>query len=83
MSGPNLLEQARFAVRFGLPVDDALRAITIEPARILGIEDRVGSLAVGRDADLVVLDGDPFEFTTNVQAVIVDGIPVNEADNAE
>ena len=57
MSGPDLLEQARFAVRFGLPEDDALRAITITPARLLGIEDRVGSLAVGQDADLVLVSG--------------------------
>ena len=83
MSGPDLLEQARFAVRFGLPEDSALRAITIEPAKLLGIEDRVGSLAVGRDADLVVLSGDPFEFTTDVQAVIVDGTLIDEEDREE
>ncbi|MDP6554798.1 MAG: amidohydrolase family protein [Pirellulaceae bacterium] len=83
MSGPDLLEQARFAVRFGLPEDSALRAITIEPAKLLGIEDRVGSLAVGRDANLVVLSGDPFEFTTDVQAVIVDGTLIDEEDKEE
>ncbi|MFP6615730.1 MAG: amidohydrolase family protein, partial [Candidatus Hydrogenedentota bacterium] len=83
MSGADLLEQARFAVRFGLPEDIALRAITIEPAKLLGIEQRVGSLAAGRDADLVVLDGDPFEFTTNVQAVIVDGTLIDEEDKDE
>ncbi len=73
LSGPDLLEQARFAVRFGLPAEIALRAITIEPARMLGIEDRVGSLEQGHDADLVVLDAEPFEFTTNVRAVMVNG----------
>ncbi len=73
MSGPSLLEQARFAVRFGLAADDALRAITCVPAGILGIDERVGTLQAGRDADVVVLDGDPFEFTTNVQAVIIGG----------
>jgi imidazolonepropionase-like amidohydrolase len=83
MSGADLLEQARFAVRFGLPEDIALRAITIEPAKLLGIEQRVGSLVVGRDADLVVLDGDPFEFTTNVQAVIVDGTLIDDEDKNE
>jgi imidazolonepropionase-like amidohydrolase len=83
MSGADLLEQARFAVRFGLPEDIALRAITIEPAKLLGIEQRVGSLVVGRDADLVVLDGDPFEFTTNVQAVIVDGTLIDDEDKDE
>ncbi len=79
-SGPQLLEQARFAVRFGLPPEAALRAITVAPARLLGIENRVGSLAVGRDADVVVLNGDPFEFTTSIQAVVVDGIMID--DNA-
>ena len=83
ISGRDLLEQARFAVRFGLPEDAALRAITIEPAKLLGIEHRVGSLAVGRDADLVVLDGDPFEFTTNVQAVIVDGKLIDDEAKEE
>ncbi len=83
MSGDDLLEQARFAVRFGLPEETALRAITIEPAKLLGIEQRVGSLAVGRDADLVVLNGDPFEFTTNVQAVIVDGMLIDAEDKKE
>ena len=78
-SGPQLLEQARFAVRFGLPPEAALRAITVTPARLLGIENRVGSLAVGRDADVVVLNGDPFEFTTSIQAVVVDGIMIDNA----
>jgi imidazolonepropionase-like amidohydrolase len=69
----SLLEQARWAVRGGLEADDALAAITTEPARILGIDDRVGSVEVGKDADLVLYDGDPFSYATRVVAVLVDG----------
>jgi imidazolonepropionase-like amidohydrolase len=50
-----------------------LAAITTEPARILGIDDKVGSVEVGKDADLVLYDGDPFSYATRVVAVLVDG----------
>lgn len=64
---------AAVAVRGGLDRDQALRAITLEPARRLGIADRVGSLEVGKDADMVILDGDPLSATTSVLKVIIDG----------
>jgi imidazolonepropionase-like amidohydrolase len=73
LSGGHLLDQARFAVRNGLPEEVALEAITRTPARLLGIEGQVGSIQVGRDADLVALDGDPLELTTSIQWVLVDG----------
>jgi imidazolonepropionase-like amidohydrolase len=73
LTGGHLLEQARFAVRHGLPPEAALEAITRTPARLLGLDNRVGSLAPGRDADLVALDGDPLELTTSVRWVLVDG----------
>ncbi|RUL86456.1 amidohydrolase family protein [Tautonia sociabilis] len=73
LSGGDLLDQARFASRFGLPREAALRAITIEPARVLGVDGRVGSISPGKDADLVALDGDPLEFTTAVRWTMVDG----------
>lgn len=73
LSGDNLLEQARFAVRHGLDSDLALKAITTVPAGLLGIEDRVGKIAVGFDADLVALTGAPLEFTTSIRWVMVDG----------
>jgi imidazolonepropionase-like amidohydrolase len=73
LSGGQLLEQARFAVRSGLPPEAALAAITRTPARLLGLEGRVGTLEAGRDADLVALDGDPLELTTSVRWVLVDG----------
>ena len=47
--------------------------ITASAAKILSIDDRVGSLAPGKDADIVVFDGDPFEYTSHVQTVLVDG----------
>lgn len=69
----DLLDQARFAVKFGLPRDAALNAITSAPAAILNIDDRVGTIAVGRDADLVAVSADLFEFTSAIQWVMVDG----------
>ena len=73
LSGDDLLNQARFAVRFGLEPDAALEAITSAPAKILKIDDKVGSIEVGKDADLVALNGDPLEFTSSVQWVMVNG----------
>ena len=61
------------AARGGLPKDVALRAITRTAAEILGVDDRVGSLAVGKDADLVVLTGDPLETSSHVQQVYIRG----------
>jgi imidazolonepropionase-like amidohydrolase len=61
-----------FAVRHGLGSDDALRGLTAAPAQFLGLES-IGSLAVGKDADLVVLSGMPFEASTRVLAVMIDG----------
>lgn len=51
----------------------ALRAITISAAKALRVEDRVGSLANGKDADVVLFDGDPFEYASHVLAVMVNG----------
>jgi imidazolonepropionase-like amidohydrolase len=68
-----LLFEAAVAAANGLGMEGALRAITISPAKILGIDDRVGSLSKGKDADVVVFDGDPFEYTSHVEQVIVQG----------
>jgi imidazolonepropionase-like amidohydrolase len=68
-----LLFEAAVAAANGLGMESALRAITISPAKILGIDDRVGSLSKGKDADAVVFDGDPFEYTSHVQQVLVQG----------
>ena len=69
----SLLERAQFAIRGGLDQEQALKAITIDAARLLGIDDRVGSVEIGKDADLVLYDGGPFSSATKVVAVLVDG----------
>jgi len=64
---------AAYSVKYGLPYDYALKAITIVPAEILGVADRVGSIEPGKDADLRLLSGDPLDVMTKVQKVIIDG----------
>ncbi|MDZ7773607.1 MAG: amidohydrolase family protein [Balneolaceae bacterium] len=73
-----VLFEAAIAAANGLSREAALRALTIDAAEILGIADRVGSLAPGKDADLVLYDGDPFEYTTHVTRVLVDGAVVSD-----
>ncbi len=73
-----VLFEAAMAVANGLPRMAALEALTIQAARILGIADRVGSLEPGKDADLVLFDGDPFEYTTHVCGVIIEGELVHQ-----
>lgn len=73
-----VLFEAAIAAAYGLPREAALAAITIDAARILGIENLVGSIEEGKDADLVLFDGDPLEYTSHVCAVIVDGRVVRE-----
>ena len=73
-----VLFEAAIAAANGLTFEEALASITISPARILGIDDRVGSIEPGKDADLVLFDGDPFEYTSHVCGVIIDGVPVSE-----
>ncbi|MDX1617940.1 MAG: amidohydrolase family protein [Balneolaceae bacterium] len=73
-----ILYEAAVAVANGLPKQAGLRALTLQPAQILGIDHRVGSLESGKDADIVLYDGDPFEYTTQVTTVIVDGRVVRE-----
>ena len=60
-------------VREGLPEDAALRAITINAAKALGVDDRIGSIKVGKDADIVVYDGHPFHYMTKPVAVFISG----------
>jgi imidazolonepropionase-like amidohydrolase len=69
----NLRHLAGNAVARGLPWDAALAAITVNPARIFGIERERGSLAAGKAADLVIWDGDPLELRTYPRAVYIDG----------
>ncbi len=70
---------AGMAVKAGMDPFKALQAITINPARHGGVEDRVGSLEVGKDADIVITDGCPFEVSTNVEYVLINGRCVKSA----
>ena len=70
---------AGLAVKAGMDPFEALKAITINPAEHALVADRVGSLEVGKDADIVITDGCPFEVSTTVKAVFIDGSKVHEA----
>jgi imidazolonepropionase-like amidohydrolase len=71
-----LVHQAALAVKDGLDRDTALQALTINPARIVGIDERLGSLEVGKDADLVVWSGDPLDLLSRVEHALVDGTEI-------
>jgi len=71
---------AAYAVQYGMDRNKALAAVTSYPAQMLNVNDRIGSIDVGKDADLVVLSGEPFEFTSRVEKVIVSGNVVFESE---
>jgi len=73
-----VLFEAATAAANGLSQKDALAAVTIDAARILGIDNRVGSIEKGKDADLAMFDGDPFEYTTHCTGTIINGQIVSE-----
>ena len=83
MPGGDPLEVAAFACRYGMPEDAALRAVTIDAARIAGIADRVGSLEPGKDADILVLRGHPLGTTSIAEAVFMDGKLVYQSKSDE
>jgi imidazolonepropionase-like amidohydrolase len=56
-----------------LPYDEALKAVTLYPAQILGLSDRIGSLEIGKDANVIVTNGDPLELTTDVRYLFIKG----------
>ncbi|HZF11413.1 MAG TPA: amidohydrolase family protein [Thermoanaerobaculia bacterium] len=70
----NLRQGAGNAVAYGLPWDEALKAMTVNPARIWHLENRLGSLEPGKEADLVIWDGDPLELTTGAVQVFIHGV---------
>ena len=76
----NLAYHAATAAAFGLPVDEAIRSITLSPAEILGVDDKIGSLTVGKDASLMVTDGNPLEVRTQVLSVYLQGRKVDLAN---
>jgi imidazolonepropionase-like amidohydrolase len=69
----NLPDQAGYATAFGLPYDEALKAITINPAEVWGVADRLGSLDAGKTANVVVANGDPLDVKTDVKRVFIQG----------
>ncbi len=72
----NLPYAAGYATAFGLPHDEALKAITLNPAEIWGVADQLGSLDVGKTANVVVADGDPLDVKTDVKRIFIAGRPV-------
>jgi imidazolonepropionase-like amidohydrolase len=79
----NLPYTAGMAAAFGLPKDAALRAVTLAPAQILGVGDRLGSIEVGKVANLVVTDGDLLEARTKTRHLFIDGQPVSLSSKHE
>jgi imidazolonepropionase-like amidohydrolase len=73
-----VLFEAGVAAANGLTFEQALASITIDAAKLLGIQKRVGSLESGKDADLALYDGDPFEYTTHCTGVVVGGVVTEE-----
>jgi imidazolonepropionase-like amidohydrolase len=69
----NLPYAAGYAVAFGLPYDEALKALTLYPAEIWGVSDKLGSLDVGKTANIVVSNGDPLDVKTDVKHVFIAG----------
>lgn len=72
----NLPYEAAMAVSYGLPAEEALKAVTLYPAQILGISDSLGSIEPGKLANLVITDGDMLEPTTQVRGLFINGVPV-------
>lgn len=80
-----LVVQAALAVKEGMDRDAALRAITINPAKVMGVADRIGTLEVGKDADVVLWSGDPFDFASRALRTWIDGREVyswNDGDRS-
>jgi imidazolonepropionase-like amidohydrolase len=73
-----VLFEAGVAAANGLTFEQALASITLDAAKLLGIQKRVGSLEPGKDADLALYDGDPFEYTTHCTGVVVNGVVTDE-----
>jgi imidazolonepropionase-like amidohydrolase len=71
----NLRHEVGMAVACGLPQDVALRSVTLTPAEIVGVADKIGSIEKGKRANLVLTDGDIFEYGTHIVQTFVNGVP--------
>jgi imidazolonepropionase-like amidohydrolase len=78
-----LAHQAALSVKDGLDRETALRALTINPARIAGIDDRLGSIEVGKDADLVIWSGDPLDVLSRAERALIEGVEVYRYSGGE
>jgi imidazolonepropionase-like amidohydrolase len=78
-----LVHQASLAVKDGLDRETALAALTINPARIAGIDDRLGSIEPGKDADLVLWSGDPLDVLSRAERVFMDGVEIYRYEAGE
>ena len=76
-----ILFEAGVAASHGLGFEVALESITLGAARILGLDDRIGSLEVGKDGDLALYDGDPFEYTSHCVGTVIEGVRVSEGES--
>ena len=72
--------EAGVAVAFGLPEEEALKAVTINAAEFMGVSDKVGSLEVGKQATLLITTGTPLDMTTNIEQSYIQGREINMMD---
>lgn len=75
-----LANEAGAAAAFGLGIDEALRAVTLSPAQILGIDNRVGSLQTGKDATLLITSGNPLEYSSRIEQAYIEGRKIDMTD---
>jgi len=68
-----LRHQASIAIKYGMEPLEALKAITINPAKLIGMDKRIGSIDCGKDADLVIFNGDPLSYKSRIEKVLIDG----------
>jgi len=81
LASTQLPYHAAHSVAFGLPVEAALRAVTLNTAEILGLGHLMGSLDAGKRADIIVTDGDPLQLLTKIEHMFVGGVEVDPKDN--
>lgn len=74
-----VLFEASVYVQYGMPAERAIAAMTLDAAKLLGVDDRVGSIEIGKDGDLALFDGDPLEYTSHVVGTVINGVLVSDS----